>query len=72
MKHKMTVITDKNGAFLGAVRNGTIQDGENMLQFSASPHPDHRHHNIEVDEEVIRRPFDEVRDLLLRETSGKQ
>jgi hypothetical protein len=31
MKHKMTVITDKNGAFLGAVRNGTIQDGENMF-----------------------------------------
>lgn len=72
MKHKMTVITDKNGAFLAAVRNGTIQDGENTLQFSASPHPDHRHHNIEVDEEVIRRPFDEARALLLKEISCKQ
>jgi hypothetical protein len=70
MKHKMTVVTDMHGNFLGAVRNGTIQDGNNTLQFHAVPHPGHKHHEVEVDEELMRSPFEKVRDMLLGRVSA--
>jgi hypothetical protein len=65
MTHKMTVITDKTGKFLGAVRAGTIKDGNRTLHFHALPHPDHKHHEVEIDEELMRKPFEEVRKGLL-------
>jgi len=61
----MTVITDMNGKFLGAVRNGEIKDGTNTLTFHALPDPNHQHHEIEVDEELMHKPFDEVRKVLV-------
>jgi hypothetical protein len=72
MKHKMTIITDKNGKFLGAVRSGTIQEGENELYFHPLPHPSHMHHEVEVDEGLMRKPFEEVREMLLSKISGKR
>jgi hypothetical protein len=72
MKHKVTVITDTNGKFLGAVRTGSIQDGQNTLHFHAVPHPNQKHHEVEVDEEVMRQPFDQVRQTLVSKLSGKQ
>lgn len=65
MTHKMTVVTDTAGKFLGAVRAGTVQDGENTLHVHALPHPNHKHHEVEVDEEMMRKPFEEVRQILL-------
>jgi len=72
MKHKVTVITDLNGNFLGSVRNGTIQDGENTVQVHAVSRPGQKHHEVEVDEEVMRLPFEKGRDMLLSAVSKKQ
>jgi hypothetical protein len=64
-KHKMTVITDKNGKFLGAVRSGEVKDGTNTLKFHALPDPSHKHHEIEVDDALMNKPLDEVRKVLI-------
>jgi hypothetical protein len=68
-KHKMTVITDKAGKFLGAVRSGEIKDGATTLRFHALPNPDHKHHEIEVDDALMSRPLDEVRKALTSQTA---
>jgi hypothetical protein len=72
MKHKITIITDTNGNFLGAVRTDAIQDGKNTLHFHPLPHPSHTHYAVEVDEEMMRKPVDEVREMLCSKISGKQ
>jgi hypothetical protein len=68
-KHKMTVITDKSGTFLGAVRSGEVKDGTTTLRFYALPDPNHRHHEIEVDDAVMNKPLDEVRKVLVGQIS---
>lgn len=65
MLQKMTIITDKKGEFVGAIRLGTIKDGDKTYHVQALAHPNHKHHQIEIDESVMHKPFDEVRDLLL-------
>lgn len=56
---KLSVITDANGKLLGAVRSEPVktQDGR-MLQFQ--PHPNHKHHEVEVDEKLLRGPAAEL------------
>jgi hypothetical protein len=71
MNHKVTIIT-KDGKFLGAVRTGTIHDGENKLQFSVAKRPDHTHHEVEVHEDEMRKPYEQLREALLSKISGKQ
>ncbi|RDD81360.1 hypothetical protein DVJ77_13830 [Dyella tabacisoli] len=66
MQQKMTVITNKKGEFIGAIRLGTIKDGNKTYQVQALPHPDHKHHHVEVDDALMGKSFDEVRDALLR------
>ena len=72
MMHKMTVITDANGAFLGAVRTGPVQDGNNTLNFFVIPQPGHTHQEVEVDEEEFGRPLNEARDLLLSRCQARK
>ncbi len=71
MSHQMTVITDKNGTFLGAVRYGTVQHGKDTLESSMSPHQNHTHQTVEVDDDAMKKPFAEVRDMLLSKISKK-
>jgi hypothetical protein len=71
MKLKMTVITDKSGEFLGAVRSDPVRVGKNTFQPSISPHPDQTCYQVEVDEEVFSMPHEEARALLLGKISGK-
>ena len=71
MKITMTVITDKDGKFLGAVRNSYTQAGKDTLRAFPSPLRDHTQYNVEVDEEVIGKPFEEARSVLLSLISSK-
>ncbi len=68
-KVKVTVITDSNGKFLGAVRTGPTPDGK--ITVRVHPRADHKHHNIEVDEAVMSRPIEELHKELQRQVSRK-
>jgi hypothetical protein len=56
---KLSVIADKNGKLLGAVRSGPAKtkDGR-TLQFR--PHPEHKHVEMEVDDRLLRGPAAEL------------
>lgn len=71
MTHKMTIITGTDGELIGAMRIGSIQDGKNTLQLHLLPQPGHKHHEIEVDEELMHQPVDEIHKALLSKISGK-
>jgi hypothetical protein len=60
---KLTVITDKNGKLMGAVRSEPFKtsDGKH-LEFR--PHPDYKHHIVEVDEKLLKGPASELGKVL--------
>jgi hypothetical protein len=71
MTHKMTIITGTDGKLIGAMRMDTIQDGKNTVQFHLLPQPGHKHHEVEVDEELMHLPVDEIHKALLNKISAK-
>lgn len=56
---KLSVITDAKGNLLGAVRADAFKtkDGQNL---EYRPHPDFKHHVVDVDEKLLNGP---TRDL---------
>lgn len=52
---KLSVITDKHGKLLGAVHSGSMKtkDGRTLQH---RPHPDHKHVEIEVADQLLRGP----------------
>ncbi|HZQ20168.1 MAG TPA: hypothetical protein VFA90_15725 [Terriglobales bacterium] len=60
---KLNVITDASGKLVAAVRAEPVKtkDGKN-LEFR--PHPDYKHHVIEVDESILKGPASELGKML--------
>ncbi|HEY7351571.1 MAG TPA: hypothetical protein VH596_02275 [Terriglobales bacterium] len=60
---KLSVITDANGKLVAAVRAEAFKtkDGKN-LEFR--PHPDYKHHVVEVDDHVLKGPASELGKML--------
>jgi hypothetical protein len=60
---KLSVITDASGKLLAAVRADAFKtkDGKN-LEFR--PHPDYKHHLVEVDDQVLKGPASELGKML--------
>jgi hypothetical protein len=60
---KLNVITDSNGKLVGAVRAEPFKtkEGKN-LEFR--PHPDYKHHVIEVEDHVLKGPASELGKML--------
>ncbi len=55
---KITIITDKSGKLLGAVRSDPIKVGDRTLQFHRHPLGNHLYHEIEVEDALLRGPVE--------------
>ena len=60
---KISVITDKNGKLVAAVRAEAFKtkEGKN-LEFR--PHPDYNHKTVEVDDKALKGPASELGKML--------
>jgi hypothetical protein len=60
---KLNVITDASGKLVAAVRAEAFKttEGKN-LEFR--PHPDYKHHVVEVDDNVLKGPASELGKML--------
>jgi len=56
---KLSVISDAKGNLLGAVRTGPFKtnDGKNL---EYHPHPDYKHHAVDVDDKLLKGPASEL------------
>lgn len=68
---RMTVILDKKGKLVGALRTGPVQVGEDKLHVIARPHPDHVHHEIELDEKEMSQKLPQLRQTVLSKLKVK-
>ena len=56
---KLSVITDAKGTLLGAVRADAFKtDDGKSLEYR--PHPDFKHHIVDVDEKLLKGPAGEL------------
>lgn len=56
---KLTVITDASGKLVGAVRTEPFKTSDGK-QLEFRPHPDYKHHIVEVDEKLLKGPASEL------------
>jgi|GEM_PF-1992223 len=67
---KLTAITDADGKLLGTVRAGPVQAGNTSITFS--PHSDFRYQEVEVTDEMLAKPADELHKQVLSKMAGKR
>ena len=67
---KLTAITDADGKLLGTVRADTIQAGNTSITFS--PHSDFRYQEVEVSDEMLAKPADELHKQVISKMAGKR
>jgi hypothetical protein len=60
---QLSVISDAKGNLLGAVRTGSFKTS-NGKSLEYRPHPDYRHHVIDVDDKLLKGPASELGKLL--------
>lgn len=60
---KLTVITDASGKLMGAVRTEPIKTSDGK-ELSFRPHPDYKHHIVEVDDKLLKGPASEISKVL--------
>jgi hypothetical protein len=63
---RMTVIMNKKGKLVGALRTGTVKVGKDTINVVARPHPDHVHHEIDIEDAELRKPLSALRESVLR------
>jgi hypothetical protein len=60
---KLSVITDASGKLVAAVRADAFKT-KNGKTLGFRPHPDYKHHVVEVDDHVLKGPASELGKML--------
>jgi hypothetical protein len=63
-------IMDADGKLLGTVRTDLVQSGNTAIQFR--PHPRHRYQEVDVTDELLRKPAEELHRGVKAKLTGKQ
>jgi hypothetical protein len=61
---RMTIITGRDGKLLGAVSTTARAEDGSTLHFAKHPSAEQNYHEVEVPDDLSRRPFDEVQKTL--------